>query len=71
MDDKLFKSFINKVDKIFTFKETVPSLLPPPPLLPPLLLLLLSLSSFSDYKLELKLKPLLAIYVRFLLHLPT
>ena len=63
MDNKLFKNFIDKINKILAFKKTVPS-----PLL--LLLLLLSSSSF-DYKLELELKLLLAICVRSLLYLPT
>ena len=71
MDDELFKSFIDKINEIFAFKETVLFPLLPPLLLPLLLLLLLSLSSSSDYKLELKLKLLLVIYICSLLHLPT
>ena len=63
MDDELFKNFINKVNEIFVSKETVLSFLL-------LLLLLSSLLSFN-YKLELELKPLLAIYICFLLYLPT
>jgi hypothetical protein len=69
----LFGSFINKINEILASKETVPSS-PPPPLPPPLPLpplLLLSSSLSSDYELELKLKPLLAIYVRSLLYLLT
>ena len=65
MDNKLFKNFIDKINEILAFKETVPFSLPPPPLLLLLLLLLLSLLSSSDYKLELKLKLLLAIRVYF------
>ena len=68
MDNKLFKSFIDKVNEILTSKETVPSL--PLFLLLLLLLLLSSLSSSFDYKLELKLKPLLVIRARSLLYLP-
>ena len=75
MDNKLFKSFIDKINEILISKETTPSLppplsLPPPPSLLLLLPLLLSLSLSFDYKLELKLKPLLAIYIHSLLHLP-
>ena len=70
MDNKLFKSFIDKVNEILASEKTTPFPLPPPPLLLLLLLLLLSLLSSFDYKLELKLKPLLAIHICSLLYLP-
>ena len=63
MDNKLFRSFIDKVNKILAFKETVLSSL--------LLLLLLLSSLFFDYKLELELKLLLAICAHSLLYLST
>ena len=61
MDNKLYKSFIDKINKILTSEETALSPPSPPPSPLPLLLLLLLLSlllSF-DYELELKLKLLL------------
>ena len=70
MDDELFKSFINKIDENFIFKETVLSPLPPPLLLLLLLLLLSLLLSSFDYELKLKLKLLPAICVHSFLYLP-